>query len=135
MEARTFMELYSRICLKASGCDGCPIHDACMNNRPYMDTKMVLVEAVEKWAEEHPDALFEQVGDGIYLDPYHRIIADEAVRVYTLEFTVIDDGGEARDMKGAGDLLARNVKNVFGADDVRCIRAQQLITKCHEEEV
>ena len=142
MTAREFAIQFNRMCNAEKDCTRCPLGKAkgwrlC---RDYQITHPEeTVSAVEKWAAKHPEETLEQVGDGIYLDPKHRIVADEVTRVYTLELTQV--GVSERE---TGDLMAlgQDIANEFAAkaypynvDDVRCIRAQQFITKSHEEEV
>lgn len=140
MTAREFVKEEMRMCRTyfENGCYGCPLLDnqgtwcrAGLNER--------IVAIVEKWAAEHPEETFEQVGDNIYFDLKHRIVADEVTRVFTVEITQIGATEHNEEyLKSIGQAIAEEFAAKaypFNIDNVRCIRAQQFITKCHEEEI
>lgn len=78
-----------------------------------------------------------------------RLVADEIVRVYTVEITYVDKGDAqyripARELNEQQKRRNMNIAEAsFGKmlwengsepDDVRCVRLQQFITKAHEEQ-
>lgn len=78
-----------------------------------------------------------------------RLVADEIVRVYTVEITYIERGDPAFCIpaKELNEQLKRRYMNIAEAslgkmlwengsepDDVQCVRLQQFITKAHEEQ-
>ena len=145
MNAIEFLKAQVRFCDSYRECDKCPLRDLAdahdLGSCHGLDARYPeeLVAIVEKWAAEHPEETLEQVGDGIYFDPMHRIVADEVVRVFTLEVTTVGE-------KEYNDKMlmecGRNIADEFAesaypyrVDEARCIRAQQFITKSHEEEV
>lgn len=83
-------------------------------------------------------------------EPKHktRLIADEIVRVYTVEITYIERGDPAMRIPAneLNEQQKRRYMNIAEAsletmlrengsepDDVRCVRFQQFVTKAHEE--
>lgn len=87
----------------------------------------------------HPEETLEPLGNNIYFDPKHRIVPEEIVRVFTVEITQIGATEHTEEyLKSIGQAIADEFAAKaypFNIDNVRCIRAQQFITKCHEEEV
>lgn len=77
-----------------------------------------------------------------------RLVADEIVRVYTVEITYVERGDPTfripareltdREVDVAAELSERSLRRVLREhgvepDDVNCVRLQQFITKWHEE--
>ena len=151
MTAREYAKQRARLCKDRKYCSGCPLFKAAQENNlengcaglqlEYPDEA---VRLVAEWAAAHPEETLEPLGDNIYFDPKHRIVPEEIVQVFTVEITSILRRGT--DFTKA-ELVerARNVENAISdiavhagylrPDDVKCIRAQQFITKCHEEEI
>lgn len=120
-------------------CDDCPLHDVVCNLNACDDIEDLnrLISKVKEWDAAHP--ALEPLGDNIYFDSKHKIVADEVMRVYTIELTQI---GECERERGHLMTIGKDIANEFAAkaypynvDDVKCVRAQQFITKCHEEGV
>lgn len=55
MDAIEFLNKHSRMCKYYEGCTGCPIQAFCFDTDPEE-----MVNAVEKWAKEHPQKTIMQ---------------------------------------------------------------------------
>ena len=144
MTAREYAYQRARVCKMAHGCVRCPLGVAALRENKICaefqrDYPEEAVRLIEEWAAEHPEETLEPLGDNIYFDPKHRIVADEVVRVFTVEITQV---GETEYTEEYLKCLGQAIADEFAAkaypyniDDVKCVRAQQFITKCHEEEV
>lgn len=130
---REWLKARDRMCNDQERCHDCPASYYC---KGYKDIPEEVIDIVEQWATEHPEETLEQIGDGIFFDPKHRLVPDEVVQVFTFEATKIspkEDGPEWMDY--AKEYYADVIRDRLGFDDVRCIRVQQFITKAHEEEL
>ena len=86
------------------------------------DQRGALKKLMKQYSSEEPSpAMMEQL---------KVIVADELTEIYTFEVTYINENGGLR-----GITSEKVLKNLLDADDVKLIRRQQFITKCHEEEV
>lgn len=132
-----------RMC-RSMECDDCPLHfvTCCFDgNLEDIDDLDRIIRTVKEWDAAHP--VLEPLGDNIYFDPKHRIVPDEITRVYTIEVTYVEKGGRVwgeEKMKDwrkdvAPQWLKWIGKAFAGADDVKCAKVQQFVTKCHEEEI
>lgn len=133
------IRIKERMCNSTGGCQNCPLHFATCRFDYCDDFDDVdrLIRTVKEWDAAHP--ALEEVGKGIYYDPKHKIVADEVIRVYTIELTQI---GELEREQGHLMALGKDIANEFAAkaypynvDDVKCVKVQQFITKCHEEDI
>lgn len=55
MDAVEFLNKYNRMCKYYEGCTGCPIQAFCFDTVPEE-----MINAVEKWAEDHPQKTMMQ---------------------------------------------------------------------------
>ena len=94
-----------------------------MTAREFFD---MLVKTIERTSERHSNPQKRTV-----------LVSDETVNVFTIEVTRIGHCEYSQDEKEmAGRTLAYLIRsNIPSVDDAVCIRAQQFVTKCHEEEV
>ena len=134
MSAVEYGDTLVKICAWHNGrCADCEIEPPCA----IPDRRTVPI--VEKWAAEHPEETLEQVGDGIYIDPKHRIVADEMTDVITVQLTSINSNNPTElsdgQIKIAMRRLEERLKEGLTDGDVRVTLWQQFITKSHEEEV
>lgn len=132
-----------RMCESQPTCLRCPLRfTVCRLDSDLEDIDDLerMIRTVKEWDAAHP--ALEEVGKGIYYDPKHRIVPDEITRVYTIELTVVSANYPveltADDLKEFGNDAATAILRDEYFDyvvDARCIRTQQFVTKCHEEEV
>lgn len=115
-------------------CFGCPFRGdgdlffcdkSSFTNRTAEDWQKVLA-AVEKWRNR---------------DRSKRIDPTECVRVYTLEVTdIVKDGQRPfielpqNELERSGRVIAAHIQKVVKFDDVKCVKAQQFVTKWREVE-
>lgn len=142
MTAREFMRLMRRLSKKCTdkftaSCAKCKYRAACI-----FETEDAAIKALRQFETDYPEETLEPLGDNIYFDPKHRIVVDEMMRVYTIELTVVSANCPAEltadDLKEFGNDAATAILRDEYFDyvvDARCVRAQQFVTKCHEEEV
>ena len=133
--AEVFEELggmLSAICDEQSpeSCDGCPLKVetyACLfvSNAPAEQWEKV-IRAVETWRNR---------------DRSKRIRPTECVRVYTFELTDIRKSREnvictelsQERLKKVGSEIAKEIRMLWRVDDVKCVKAQQFVTKWRED--
>lgn len=133
------IEARNRMCDSMEGCSICPLLGAPCDFASCRDIDDLdrIIRTVKEWDAAHP--VLEEVGKGIYYDPKNRIVPDEITRVYTIEVTYVIKDGHVHDeeiTKQWRKAIAPDLIDRFPeADDVKCVKVQQLITKCHEEEV
>lgn len=122
MNIREWLKARDRMCNDQERCHDCPASYYC---KGYKDIPEEVIDIVEQWAAEHPEP------------KRTRLEADETVNVFTIEVTRIGHCEYSQDEKEmAGRTLAYLIRsNIPSVDDAVCIRAQQFITKSHEEEV
>lgn len=142
MNTKELFDLFKareRMC-KSIDCEDCPARFAVcrFDSCDDIDALDRLIRTIEEWDAAHP--ALEEVGKGIYYDPKHRIVPDEITRVYTLEVTYVDKGNcvwGGEKMKEWREIIVPTlIDNAFpNADDVKCVKIQQFITKAHEEDI
>ena len=135
LTAKQFFKAYRDICLHSSGCAQCMLNEKCHKARPYDDEdySSQLLELVEGWVNEHPEAVLDNVGDGIYFDPDNEIIAQETVIVATIEVTVTGRKEyDADELKAIGASIANELNDFPIVQNAQCVGTQQLITRCYE---
>lgn len=132
------IRIKERMCNSTGDCQNCPLHfatcrfDYCED----IDDLDRLIRTIKEWDAAHP--ALEEVGKGIYYDPKHRIVPDEITRVFTIEVTCVHkDGsewGEETIKRWRKVVVPQWLNGVFpSADDVKCVKIQQFVTRCHEE--
>lgn len=135
MNIREWLKARDRMCNDQERCHDCPASYYC---KGYKDIPEEVIDIVEQWAAEHPEETLKPVGSGIYFDPKHRIVGDEYTDVYTVQITYCGAHKHERNedgMRKAGENIINIIRPLLAnADDVRCVRAQQFITKSHEVE-
>lgn len=132
------IRIKERMCNSTGGCQNCPLHFATcrFDYCDDFDDLDRLIRTVKEWDAAHP--VLEEVGDNIYFDPKHRIVPDEVMRVFTIEVTYADKGdcvwsGE-KIKKWREIVVPTLIDGAFpNADDVKCVKVQQFVTKAHEE--
>lgn len=129
-ELAEFARDVKAICKEQLCCEGCPLGTGdtkpCAANYNNFDAEAAIA-AVEKWRNR---------------DCSKRIDPTECVRVFTLEFTDIrtarEDGTTAEVsqeyLKERGDKIAKDIQGEWQVDDVKCVKAQQFVTKWREVE-
>ena len=139
MTAREFAIQFNRMCNAEADCGECPLGKAkdytlC---RDYQITHPIeTVSIVEKWAAEHPEETLEQVADGIYYDPKHRIVADATTVVLDIQVTITGRKEYNSDeLEIIGEGVAKDISNMQIVQNAQHVGTQQFITKSHEEEL
>lgn len=85
----------------------------------------------------------DYLNESMKAQPKTQLVADEVVRVYTVEITEVckrdETNGEIELNDGESKLLCKlledALKDRLNADDAHVVKFQQFITKAHEEEV
>lgn len=129
MDAIACLREMRRMCLSMHHCRGCPL--SALTCPLFFGftcgwNEKSIVSAVETWSQQNPLPKRNSV----------KIVADEVVRVYTFEATDIVDAeaDDPHDVKATGSRFADRIKDRYDFDDVICTKAQQFITRFHEEE-
>lgn len=86
MDAVKFLAEYNRMCNTYNDCVGCPMHDKSFCHPHDMttnDERKGLVNAVEKWSEEHPimtSEMSDNISRAMAIDAIDRAVTKEAAK-------------------------------------------------------